>query len=336
MKEIKKQLSSNPDTIVSILEHYDFCKISLNRNKTEVRCARDEDGNSSSIRIKTDTLYTTDYVKNINSDLIGYIIKVRNVSFVDVLNTIKKVLGIDSFFELGKKKQIFGGIYANLKHKNNYSDNDDEVYSLSILDKYDDIPNVRFLKDNISIETQRIFNIRFDNDSQRIIIPIYNTYGELMGVKSRANWNVTDDEPKYLYLVPCSISHTLYGYHINYKFLSESDVIYVFEAEKSVMQCFTYGIRNCVAIGSHNIGDIQIKKLLEFNPKQIIFLFDEGLKLEIIIDNISKCYSLSTMKDVVYGYWNFPTDIKTKNSPSDYGKKRLLEIIENEVCLIER
>lgn len=334
MKEIKKQLSAHPDTIVSILEAFDFCKITYNHNKAEIRCARDMDGNQTSISIKTDTLYCTDFARNINADLIGLIIKERCVTFVDVLNEIKKVLGIDSFFELNKKKQIFGGAYSNLKHKKELSE--DTTYDVSILNKYEDIPSVRFLRDNISIETQRTFGIRFDSESQRIIIPIYNVYGELVGVKGRANWNVSDDEPKYLYLLPCRVGQTLFGYHYNYKYLSESDTIYVFEAEKSVMQCYTYNIRNCVAIGSHQISDLQIKKLLEFNPKKIVFMFDEGLSLEDIVANIIKGYKLSSMKDVIYGYWQYPNNVNTKNSPSDYGKERLLEIFEKEIDFIER
>ena len=206
---------------------------------------------------------------------------------------------------------------------------------ISILNDYENIPNIRFLKDNISIETQKVFNIRFDNESQRIIIPIYNIYGELVGVKGRANWNIKDDECKYLYLVPCSISQTLYGYHINYKYLVNAETIYIYEAEKSVMQCYTYGIFNCVALGNHNISDTQIQKLLELNPKQIIFMFDEGLHLEEVVGNISKCMKISSMKDVIYGYWEHRKE-KGKNSPSDYGKERLLEIMEKEVCLIER
>ena len=183
---------------------------------------------------------------------------------------------------------------------------------------------------------QKVFNIRFDNESQRIIIPIYNIYGELVGVKGRANWNIKDDECKYLYLVPCSISQTLYGYHINYKYLVNAETIYIYEAEKSVMQCYTYGIFNCVALGNHNISDTQIKKILELNPQKIIFMFDEGLHLEEVIGNILKCMKISSMKDVAYGYWEYDENSKVKNSPSDYGKERLLEIMEKEVCLIER
>lgn len=334
MKDIKKQLISNPETIIRLLEYFDFCKMSFNRDKTEVRCAREVDGNVTSIRVKIETLYAIDFARNINGDLISFIMKERNIAFIDVLNAIKEILGIENFYSFHRKNEIFGGIYNRIKHKTPIKDN--KIYDTSILNNYEDIPSLRFLKDNISIETQRIFNIRFDSESQRIIIPIYNIYGELVGVKGRANWNIKDDECKYLYLVPCSISQTLYGYHINYKYLYESDVIYVFEAEKSVMQCYSYGIYNCVAIGSHNISDTQIKKLLEFNPKQIIFMFDEGLSLEEIINNISKCMKISSMKDTIYGYWEYDKNSKEKNSPSDYGKERLLEIMEKEVCLIER
>lgn len=335
MKDIKKQLISNPETIVEILEAFDFCKISFNRDRTEIRCARDCDGNATSIRIKTDTLSAVDFARSISSDLIGLIIEERNISFIDVLNVIKKVLGINSFYNFSEQREAFSGIYKKIKNHNS-SIKENKVYDISVLENYEAIPNLRFLKDNISIETQRVFGIRFDNASQMIIIPIYNIYGELVGIKGRANWKIEDEESKYLYLLPCSVSQTLYGYHINYKYLVNAETIYIYEAEKSVMQCYTYGIFNCVALGSHNISDTQIKKLLELNPKKIVFMFDEGLEIEEILNNIAKCMKVSSMKNVQYGYWNFNKDLQNKNSPSDYGKERLLEIVEKEVYLIER
>ena len=73
----------------------------------------------------------------------------------------------------------------------------------------------------------------------------------------------------------------LYGYSHNYSILTNG-IVYIFEAEKSVMQCYTYGIRNCVALGSGTISKKQCQMILELNPKKVIFMHDAGFELESI------------------------------------------------------
>ena len=155
-----------------------------------------------------------------------------------------------------------------------------------------------------------------------------------MGIKERFNYDVSDGEMKYFYAVPCSMSQTLFGYSQNYEFLVDN-TIYIFEAEKSVMQCFSYGIRNSVALGSGSISIQQIKMLLELNPKKIIFLHDSGYGLENIMRNIDMVKNYSRFTEINLGYWNyFGRGYKDKVSPSDLGKERLKYILQNEIKMI--
>lgn len=334
IQDIKKKLLENPDSIVNILAHYDFEKITI-RN-SEIRCARDIDGNSTSIRIKlqnNDGIYVTDFARDISCDLFDFIMKSRNVKFIDVLNVIKQELGIDSFEYCFKPKTAFGGFYNKIKNKNFCADTN-KVYSVETLNQYENIPNLRFINDNIPIDIQKKFNIRFDVESQRIIIPIFNVFGELVGIKGRANWDTKEDESKYMYLIPCSVSNTLYGYYLNYSYL-KNNVVYLFESEKSVMQTNGYRIFNCLALGGNTISQMQCKLLLELNPTSIVFMFDENLDFEIILKNVEKLKNYCRMKEIMFKYWKWDLSCKTKNSPSDYGKDRFLKIIESELIDIE-
>ena len=193
---------------------------------------------------------------------------------------------------------------------------------------------MRFIRDNITIDAQQFFNIRYDVESQGIVIPIYNQVGELMGVKVRCNYDVGDGEMKYYYLIPCQMSQTLYGYSQNYNYLV-NNVIYIFESEKSVMQCYSYGIRNCVALGSGSISRKQVQMLLELNPKKIIFMHDVGFDLENILRNINIVKSYSRFSEVELGYWDyFDRLYDDKVSASDLGKKELLRIMDTEIKMI--
>ena len=109
---------------------------------------------------------------NISEDIINYLIKVREADFKSVLNTIKKELGIQSFYTMTEKRSIFGGFYNRISKFQSaiYV----KTYPESVLDEYDIGYNKRFLDDNISLQTQDYFDIGYDIISQRITIPIRN------------------------------------------------------------------------------------------------------------------------------------------------------------------
>ena len=331
LNDIKKMLLDKPEIIKSILEYFDFSNVSIHTN--EIRCGFDDNHNRNSIRIKllkNENLFVKDFGRNTNYDLITFIIKTRKIPFIDVLNVIKSNLGITDFYNFSQKRSVFGGFYDRIKNKshNIYI----ETYDESILNQYELVYNTRFAKDNIDFNTQLYFNLRYDIVSQRIIIPIYDAYGSLIGIKGRANWEICEDESKYLYLIPCAISNTLYGYSQNYEFLT-NNTIYVFESEKSIMQCFSYGIKNCVSIGGNSLSTQQCKLLMELNPQKIVFMFDEGLDMSIIEANINKLKTFCKLFDTSIGYWDYTIDrtIPKKSSPSDLGKQRLLEIIKTQL-----
>ena len=336
LNNIKKELISHPDKLKEVLEHYGYCHIAI-RN-TYMSFGRDSHSSKKSIVVKlknNDYLYVTDYARNINKDLFAYISEQRSIEFVNILNTVKRVLGITNYydyFEKSNKRGVFGGFYEKIKHKT--SSSNIQIYDESVLNEYEDVTNLRFLKDNISLEAQKFFNIKYDIESQGIVIPIYDQVGQLMGAKVRANYEVEEGELKYYYLIPCMCSRTLYGFFQNYSHLV-NNTIYIFEAEKSVMQCYSYGIRNCVALGSGSISQQQVKMLLSLQPKRIIFMHDAGYKMDYIQRNIDILKNYSRFSEVEIGYWNyFDKKYKDKISPSDLGKDKLNYIIENEIEMI--
>lgn len=332
LKEIKKELLDNPEKLEELLEYFNFYNIHIHQSYISFGRAIDSSKKSIVIRLeKNDYLYVSDYARNINQDLFTYISEQRLVDFKDIIAVVRKILEIDDFSVFREPQGIFGGFYEKIRKKNEYTC---RTYDESILNKYVALANMRFIRDNITIDTQQFFNIRYDVESQGIVIPIYNQVGELMGVKVRCNYDVQDGEMKYYYLIPCQMSQTLYGYSQNYNYLV-NNVIYIFESEKSVMQCYSYGIRNCVALGSGSISRKQVQMLLELNPKKIIFMHDVGFDLENILRNINIVKSYSRFSEVELGYWDyFDRLYDDKVSASDLGKKELLRIMDTEIKMI--
>ena len=332
LKEIKKELLDNPEKLEELLEYFNFYNIHIHQSYISFGRAIDSSKKSIVIRLeKNDYLYVSDYARNINQDLFTYISEQRLVDFKDIISIVRKILKIDDFSIFREPQGIFGGFYEKIRKKNEYTC---RTYDESILNKYVALANMRFIRDNITIDAQQFFNIRYDVESQGIVIPIYNQVGELMGVKVRCNYEVQDGEMKYYYLIPCQMSQTLYGYSQNYNYLV-NNVIYIFESEKAVMQCFSYGIRNCVALGSGSISRKQVRMLIELNPKKIIFMHDVGYDLENILRNINMVKNYSRFSEAELGYWDFFDRLyDNKVSASDLGKKELLRIMDTEIKMI--
>ena len=319
IQELKKQLLENPENICTLLEEFDFAHITLKRN--EIRFARNSDGGHNiRIRLNDEYLNVTDYVNSIHTDIISYIIKEKHTDFRSVLSAIKRILNLSDDWRPQSRRLIFGGVYEHMIHR---TDSSPKTYDESILDEYLKVPNERFQRDNISLEAQMKFGIGYDVGTDRITIPIRDQHGSLMGIKGRRNYETDNEEdPKYLYLVPCQMSKTLFGYSTNYSSMYSGTVM-VFESEKSVLQCASYGYHNAVALGSNSLSEYQAKMILSLNPQKVIFMLDSDLPLENTKRNIDMLRSVAIMRDLQINYfdWTECLELPAKASPSDEGKE---------------
>lgn len=320
---IKGELLNNPDSIVNILNHFDFYHIELRHN--EVRFANSEDGSRNAIHMKLDeSLFTKDFARDHSGDIFSFIMKARNVSFKDVFSVAKSELGITDY-EFKKKIEPFNGLFS--KAKKSKSILEYKVYPDNVLNKYTVGYSKRFIDDYISIPTHNKYGIRYDLASSSIVIPIRNPVGELMGCKLRRNYEVSDEESKYIYEIPCPASQTLFGYAQNYDSLYGSDII-IGEAEKFVMQCDSYGYRNAVGLGSSSLSIQQCKLLLALNPSSISFMLDVGLDKSVLEKDMMLIKNYARMINIPVYYWN-GKGFEDKMSPTDKGKTLFIESLKN-------
>lgn len=337
IQELKKQLRDNPDNIRQLLEEFGFEHINIRGNY--IRFARNHEGGQNiSICLDDEYINVMDFVHGERTDIISYIIKEKHTDFKTVLRAIKRILNLSDEWRPQSRRSIFGGCYDGIIHKTNITC---KTYNEDILKDYLPFPNERFRKDKISLNVQAKWKIGYDPNTDRITIPIRNEFGQLIGIKGRRNYH-TDDEydPKYLYLLPCRMSNTLYGYSENYSEMYGKTVM-VFESEKSVLQCASYGYNNAVALGNNALSEHQAKLILQLNPERLIFMLDNNLPLKNTKRNIDVLRSVCAMRDLCISYfdWTECLDLDEKCSPSDDGKETLEDILENyikdESCLEE-
>ena len=336
-KELKEALLENVNSIIELLEFYGFTGV-MPRTK-EIRFKRNEGGGLNiSIRLDNNpSLIVHDFAHNVSTDIFAYIVQEKDVALRDVLFQTKRVLHLGDDWEPPKKIELFGGFYNRIVNK--APDNTPlPEYSSDILEQYDFRCNRRFWRDGISFETQRFFHIMYDTISNRIVIPLYDEMGRLIGVKGRINESDPGEYvPKYLYLKECQASKYLYGYYQNYQYLFGGDVV-VGESEKMVMQAHSFDIRNVVGLGSNSLSERQARLLLQLSPQRIIFALDEGLDIfqtEKNIRVLRSCMGVQNEIDILFwDYTKDPTIKGTKNSPTDMGVDKYNEIINTQLVKV--
>ena len=335
-EEIKLKLLEQPESIEHILDAFDFDKI--RKNQKEIRCAFEPGMNPTAVVIRlqdNDNLFIKDYERNISLDLINYLIKSKNIPFKDVMNVIKQELHLESIYNYKRRVGLFNGIYDSISRSN--SEISVTTYPEEILNQYGNTPNLLWLKDGISLSTQRKWGVGYCVESQRITLPIRSSTSELIGVKGRCNYEPDEYEAKYLYLTAsCPMSQTLFGYSENYSSLYENE-IFIVESEKSVLKMDSWGYNNVVALGSNSLSTTQAKLLLSLNPRRVTFLLDKSLPLENTKRNADLLKTFCTMRscEVFFWNWEYNISLSDKSAPCDDTKEELEWILTNEIEPIE-
>lgn len=333
---IKKYIIDNPEYIELLLEESGFHHIKPRGD--EYRCARENDTNPTSIRIKKNTLNTICFSTGIKGDIITLLQEKLDLDFPNTLKFICKTLGLSSEDVRSKEIKLpFGGYFKNI------GVNREENYTLTPLDKekykkYKVIPNKMFYEDGISFQTQYKYKVGYDYESMRISIPWWDFQGNVIGIMGRYNKRKVEDEMnKYYPIYSFPKNQALYGYYQNYKQIQEKRTVIIGEAEKFTQQLDSMGIYNGVSLGGNGLSSIQIRNIQALNPKLIILALDEGLEEELIRERAKglKLNNIFMQNEVFYIY---DKDNKylpkgSKMSPTDRGKKILDRLLRE--CLVK-
>lgn len=320
VKDLKEYLIDNPNKTQDLLEAAGFYNITSRGD--EFRCGRDIDTNPTSVRVVKETLSSTCFSTNISGDIITLISEKLELNFKDTLSFVKSKLGL-SDIEFNKKSITlpFGGYYKNIGKSSPY-DSYIEPIDTSEFDHCVKLPNNLFLKDGISLATQRKFNLMYEPISNRIVIPYWSVNGDLIGAMGRYNGDT--DENKYIPVIRSfPKSKTLYGFHQNYSEIIKRSVALIGESEKFVMQLDTMGLPIGLGLGGSVLTDIRVKNLLSLQVKYLILAYDEGVDEEIIRENALKLSKKTPFINCKVGYIydrdNIYLKAGSKLSPTDQG-----------------
>lgn len=298
---LQSKLENQPDKIIQILEALRFENIKFNPVKNTLRFAREEQRNPTSCLVDCGTLRFYVFSTNQKGNLFSLIMDVKHCSFPDSLKFAARKGGISEDEVNIKTHWPFGGFFLKLMPDYDEEMNDLTTYPENTLEPYAGKYNMQFLQDGISLQTQAKFGVGYDVESNRITIPERATDGSLVGIMGRANYEC-DHDKRWYPLLACPRSKTLFGYTENYKRIQETGNIILFESEKAVQQCDSFGSNIALATCGCHVSDAQARYIKKLFPKKIILAYDEGLEEEHLVNECKKLVSDNPILKTKVGY----------------------------------
>lgn len=282
----------------------------------------DGDNKQAIVVYNNESLHCDNYTRQIkkdgsSSDLLDLVCYIKDLTFFEGLKYVCSIIGIEYYHDftedIPESLLITQLILDMAESKNDNNDKPLKPIDPLILTYYKNYVNDMFYNDNISYETQQEFNIGYDEQTNRITIPIFSEIGDLVGVKGRLfKEQLDDDDIKYLYLEPTSRARVLYGLNKTIDYIKESGRVYVVEAEKGVLQGYSYGTKNIVATGGKEFSKTQIEMLTRLGAQIILCLDKDVTKLEI--EELSNRFA-----DGIPIYYMYDEDniLNEKEAPTD-------------------
>lgn len=316
--DLKEQLLNN-EYVEQILEELG-CNHIVN-HRDYITCSNPDGDNKSAIVIYlNDNLTTINYTRQLSKDkrahdIFDLICYIKDMSFPETLKWTCDLFAID-YYNYEQEMPESLQILRMLKEMNSGEDDEDikplKPISEKILSYYMPVGNKMFLDDNISLSVQEEFGIGYDPQTNRITIPIRDSLGTLCGIKGRIFGEPDEYNPKYLYIEPVAKTQILYGLYENTNYIKNSNYIFIFESEKSVLQCASNGVRNCVALAGKSISKTQMELIVRTGCIPIIALDKDVKKAEIQI-------IMSMFPESMQVYYIFDENdvMDNKQSPTD-------------------
>ena len=297
------------------------------RNRGNYISASNPDGGDNKQAITlylSENLNCIDYTRQISktkraTDIFDLVAYFKQCTFAESMKWVCDTVGLDYYHEPDDVPESLL-IIKMIKEMSIGCDEEDNTplkpIPEDVLRYYLPYGNKMWEDDNVSLSTQRFFELSFDPCTNSVAIPIRDEIGTLIAIKARrVEYNPDVNESKYFFLEPGAKSQVLYGLYQNSKLIQTRGVVYVGESEKFTHQLYDMGYFG-VSTGGSKVSKRQIEMLTRLAVK-IVFCFDKDISEEEL-QNITGGF----MDGIdVYAILDKDNILYEKESPSDDPKK---------------
>lgn len=333
--KLSEHLAQNPELTLQVLHDLGYADARYNPSKNNIRFSRAGGSNATAVSMSSQTLFYTCFSTNERGSLFTLVMQRRGIGFAAALDYVCRTTGLQKQQYSQPVRYPFGGFYRSLIRQLQEPETSMPTYPDTILEAYNTANSLLFIRDGIDAQTQEFFGVGYDLYSNRITVPQYTLDGKLCGIMGRLNATNCPHEERWLPLVPCARSLTLYGYHHNYKTIVQKQTVIIMESDKAVMQAHSFGSGVVLSTGGCHISQTQAKHIKALLPKRIILGYDEGLSEQHLRAECSKLVVNNSILQNKVGYiWDADGDILahgSKANAADMGREGFSELLKTKV-----
>lgn len=173
------------------------------------------------------------------------------------------------------------------------------------INKYSDELPEEWLSEDMTIEALKTYNIRIDNNANRIVYPVMDSDGNFIGVKGRTRLESYKELglSKYMNYQKIGTIDYFQGWQQALPGIKDEKSVIIFEGVKSCIKAWGWGIKNTVASETSNLSDGQLELLIKSRISEVIFGWDSDQKFKDIITNpkinmLKKFTKVSVIRDI--------------------------------------
>lgn len=212
------------------------------------------------------------------SSIYDWIMKYNNLSFHEAIEEVADITHTD-MTECVESESI-----ATLKElkKLKTQDKEEQVprrildFKDDYIDKYSNELPEEWLAEDMTEQALRTYNIRVDLNANRIVYPVLDSEGYLIGVKGRTRIDAYKQLglSKYINYYKIGTIDYFQGFQQALLEIKKEKSVIIFEGIKSCIKCWGWGIRNTMAAETSKLSDGQLQLLIKTSIPEIIFAFD--------------------------------------------------------------
>lgn len=268
---------------------------------------------------------------HVGGNILNWLMTFEHMKFNDAVDKVANLAGISidhlktcealSYFKQIKRSQGQHIAFVN----------DRQILPTSYYEQFDDELPQEWIDEGIDAEILRQYEIRIDKKSNRIVYPVYDKDGNLIGTKGRTRFKNYKDLQikKYLNYTKIQTTDFLMGMKQNREEIERTKSVILFEGLKSVMHVAGWGYKNGLSVETSDINDSQVAILVQMGIKEVTIAFDKDVQLSHI-RKVTKLLKKYVNVYAIYDKWKL---LKDKDSPCDEGEDVWKILLERRIRL---
>lgn len=273
-------------------------------------------------------------------------------SFIDAINTILSITGLspNAISRINDKKNIYdwqSDLERFIRFKRTGTDL--PTYDQSILTQLTKSYPLQWLEEGISVETMEKYQIGYYERLNQITIPVFDNFGNLVGIRVRNQRPDLIEQAKYLPLIMLdgncykfNTNSIWYGLNYNQCEIERTGTVMIGESEKFVMRLDSIYKEKNTAVGmfGNTMSTQKRNQLIKLGVNQVIYVPDCDF-----IGKDEQAYNEWEKKIIAFGkqwegyakvdvVWDDGSLLGAKDNATDKGDDVWFELLDKRESLI--